>query len=286
MSTNLPGTIDASSGGRPVPPPPPPSPTREGRPHFLVTAGPTREKIDLVRDWGNIFTGKTGLDIALAFLDLGDVTLLTSNEGHAREYDGYFGKGGMMGVETFRTHTDLHALLAQRMAQRVDVVAMSAAVADYQPEGVYRLASKRVAAAAGNGREVWEVELVSAPKVKSTFEEIAVLGRRTPKLIDEFRGTWGFRGVLVKFKLEVGVTDQELIRVGDASRTASGADLMVANTLAMARPESVAAGAMQGESKIGAFLIDDHGAKHVERHELAARIAAWVAERRTTSPAA
>ena len=29
--------------------------------HFLVTAGSTREKIDQVRDWGNIFTGKTGV---------------------------------------------------------------------------------------------------------------------------------------------------------------------------------------------------------------------------------
>ena len=29
--------------------------------HLLVTAGPTREKIDQVRDWGNIFTGQTGL---------------------------------------------------------------------------------------------------------------------------------------------------------------------------------------------------------------------------------
>ena len=49
------------------------------KPHCLVTAGPTREKIDEVRDWGNIFTGATGLEVALALLDLGDVTLLTSN---------------------------------------------------------------------------------------------------------------------------------------------------------------------------------------------------------------
>ena len=32
----------------------------ESRRHFLVTAGPTREKIDAVREWGNIFSGNTG----------------------------------------------------------------------------------------------------------------------------------------------------------------------------------------------------------------------------------
>ena len=29
-------------------------------PRFLVTAGNTRERIDRVRDWGNVFTGNTG----------------------------------------------------------------------------------------------------------------------------------------------------------------------------------------------------------------------------------
>ena len=77
------------------------------KPHFLVTAGSTREKIDRVREWGNIFTGKTGLDIALALLDVGGVTLLTaSNTAHAAAYDGYYGKVGMLGVETLcTTHT-------------------------------------------------------------------------------------------------------------------------------------------------------------------------------------
>src|ERR1044071_6247888 len=108
--------------------------------HILVTAGPTREKIDEVRDWGNIFSGQTGLDLAVAFLELGDVTLLTSNAQHVEEYDGYYGKAGMVGAELFRTHGELEALLAERMMGegpegRVDVVAMTAAVSDYSPEG-------------------------------------------------------------------------------------------------------------------------------------------------------
>ena len=33
---------------------------------YLVTAGNTREMIDRVRDWGNVFTGNTGYGIARA----------------------------------------------------------------------------------------------------------------------------------------------------------------------------------------------------------------------------
>ena len=37
----------------------------------------------------------------MAFLELGNVTLLTSNETHARELDGFSGKGGVMGGKCF-----------------------------------------------------------------------------------------------------------------------------------------------------------------------------------------
>jgi len=248
--------------------------------HVLVTAGPTREKIDAVRDWGNIFTGQTGLDLALAFLELGHVTLLTSNAAHARSYDGYSAGRGMMGTEVFRTHAELRELLAERLTggDRVDVAAMTAAVADYRPAGVYRVVSRTPAGATHNAilhtpsREAWVVErageAVGEGKVKSVFEEIAVVGERTEKLIDLFRRAWGFKGVLIKFKLEVGLSDAELIQAAEASRTASGADLIVANTLAMARPAEGGQGA--------AYLIDDTGPALVTRQDLAARVVAWV----------
>ena len=54
---------------------------------------------------------------------------------------------------------------------------------------------------------------------------------RAPKLIDRFRSPWGFEGILVKFKLEVGVSEAELLEVAEFSRNQSAADLMVANTL-------------------------------------------------------
>jgi phosphopantothenoylcysteine synthetase/decarboxylase len=235
-------------------------------PHILVTAGPTREKIDKVRDWGNVFTGKTGLDLALAFLHLGSVTLLTSNQQHADQYDGYSGSAGMLGVETFSSHAELQLLLEERMTSgdRVDVVAMTAAVADYKPTGTFRILERTTRP---DGKESWVVEDVSAPKVKSTHQQIAVAAAATPKLIDMFRSTWNYRGVLIKFKLEVDITEDELLRVASVSRTASNADLMVANTLAMTQAAS--------GIPSGAYLIDDGGAVRTPRAVLASQIVEW-----------
>jgi phosphopantothenoylcysteine synthetase/decarboxylase len=242
-------------------------------PHILITAGSTREKIDKVRDWGNIFTGKTGLDLAMAFLDVGAVTLLTSNLAHAAEYDGYSGKAGMLGVETFATHEELLHLLEERMTSgdRVDVVAMTAAVADYQPTGSFKIVDR---VKQKDGRETWTVEEVSAPKVKSTHGRIAVVGEATLKLIDQFRVAWKYEGLLIKFKLEVDIAEEELIRVASASRVASGAELIVANTLAMTQGGG-------GESGVpsGAYLIDERGVVRVPRGVLASHIREWVVGR-------
>jgi phosphopantothenate-cysteine ligase/phosphopantothenoylcysteine decarboxylase/phosphopantothenate--cysteine ligase len=70
-----------------------------------------------------------------------------------------------------------------------------------------------------------------AGKVKSHHPELWLRLQPAPKLVDKVRSAWGFGGVLVKFKLEVGVTDAELLGVAERSRQQSGADLMAANTL-------------------------------------------------------
>jgi phosphopantothenoylcysteine synthetase/decarboxylase len=49
--------------------------------------------------------------------------------------------------------------------------------------------------------------------------------------VDRIRTDWRFGGVLVKFKLEVGVTEDELKQIAETSRQQSQADWIVANTL-------------------------------------------------------
>jgi phosphopantothenoylcysteine synthetase/decarboxylase len=72
---------------------------------------------------------------------------------------------------------------------------------------------------------------VSAGKVKSHHQELWLRLTPTAKLADMVRKPWDFRGTFVKFKLEVGVTADELRDVALASRAQSDADLIVANTL-------------------------------------------------------
>src|SRR6266704_1673681 len=87
------------------------------------------------------------------------------------------------------------------------------------------------------GTQTWTVRNVDAAKIKSSHGRIAVLGRQTEKIVDLFRTQWRHEGLLFKFKLEVGISPEELIRAGQVSRKASGADYLLANTLEMVEGE-------------------------------------------------
>jgi phosphopantothenoylcysteine synthetase/decarboxylase len=232
-------------------------------PRFLVTAGSTREMIDRVRDWGNIFTGNTGLAIARALADIGEVDLLTSNRQHLADVERGLGAKHPTRAAGFTSHADLKASLARRMAaQSYDAVFMTAAVADYKPTRVFAVLD---ATKTTDGTQTWVVRDVHADKIKSSYPTIAVLGEQTEKLVDLFRCTWNHKGLLFKFKLEVGISTDELIRIGQASRRASGADFLVANTLEM----------VEGP-QAGAYLLSEGGAELVSRANLPKRLATIV----------
>ena len=230
---------------------------------FLVTAGSTREMIDRVRAWGNIFTGNTGYSIARALAAVGDVDLLTSNREHLAEIERAPASGFRILGSSFASHEQLkHSLQSALKTQKYDAIFMSAAIADYRPAGSFQVVRRETL---DNGEERWIVRNVQADKVKSSYEQIAILGERTQKLVDLLRTEWGYSGFLVKFKLEVGITPQQLIQIGQASRKASGANYLVANTLDM----------VEGE-RAGAYLLGENGEEWVPRGTLAGRLAKLV----------
>jgi phosphopantothenoylcysteine synthetase/decarboxylase len=230
-------------------------------PRFLVTAGNTRERIDEVRDWGNIFTGNTGFDIARALAQSGPVDLLTSNRQHLAAIETGLATRHPIRGSAFTCHAELRGALSAVMARdRYDGIFMTAAVADYKPTGAFSVLERKPGEAAGE--EIWRVRDVQAGKIKSNHGAIAVLGMPTEKLVDLFRTEWKHAGLLVKFKLEVGISQDELIRIGQASRKASGADYLVANTLDM----------VQGDNP-GAFILSKAREEWVARPHLAARLA-------------
>ena len=191
---------------------------------ILVTAGSTRTPIDRVRVLTNVFTGRTGAGIAAEARRRGhDVALLTSHPDTIT--------GGGVEIVAYSTFDDLHREMAARIpAGGFDAVLHSAAVSDYALEGVF---------AAGKAGELRDV---AAGKVKSTHAELWLKLVPTPKLVDFVREPWGFRGVLVKFKLEVGLTGDQLLAAAAKSRAASDADLIVANTLDGAAVEAFLGG--------------------------------------------
>src|SRR5688500_15502333 len=228
---------------------------------FLVTAGSTRERIDEVRDWGNIFTGNTGFAIARALAPLGHVDLLTSNREHLRALGDDTEMASRISGAGFATHADLKSLLGSLLAGgRYHAAFMTAAVSDYRPAGAFEIVSRETGAVAGEER--WVVRDAQAAKIRSHHGQIAVLGERTEKLVDLFRTEWEYRGLLVKFKLEVGIDVAQLIAIGRASRMASGADFLVANTLEMVNGANA-----------GAYLISAGGEEFIARGDLPGRLA-------------
>ena len=225
--------------------------------HILVTAGNTLTPIDRVRGITNIFTGRTGAAIALEASRRGHaVTLLTSHSETVADYSAPHWR-----CQAYRTFDELHNLLERHIYRETPhVLIHSAAVSDYEPFGVFAPAPGTEFHSSDG---TWHGEpptLVdrAAAKVKSDEPELWLRLVRTPKLIDMVRRDLGFRGILVKFKLEVGVSASELVEIAERSRQQSDADWMVANTL-------------EGSAE-WAYLGTATGYDRIERPALAARL--------------
>ena len=229
--------------------------------NVLVTAGNTQTPIDRVRCITNVFTGRTGARVALEAHRAGHtVTLLTSHPEAVRDLAPDFVPDGRLAVRPYRTFADLQdARAALVPGGKFDVLVHAAAVSDYMVAGVYAPAAGTRFDPATAAWTHGKMKDVSAGKVKSHHPELWLRLVPTPKLADLVRGVWGFRGVFVKFKLEAGVTDNELREVALRAREQSDADLIVANTL---------------EGKDAAAWIGDRtgGWERVKRGELGVRL--------------
>lgn len=187
---------------------------------ILVTAGSTEIPIDKVRAISNIFKGRTGTDIARYCARYGnDVTLLTSNV--------FLLQNQRRGIRVigYKTFDDLAKLMENEIKHgNYDVVIHSAAVSDFKVASVNTIDE--------NGK-LHPVD--KSAKISSDHDRLFMELVPTPKLIDKIRTKWGFSGILVKFKLQVGISDEELLEIAKKSRTDSKADLIVANCLEWSR---------------------------------------------------
>jgi phosphopantothenate-cysteine ligase/phosphopantothenoylcysteine decarboxylase/phosphopantothenate--cysteine ligase len=169
----------------------------------------------------NIFSGRTGARIAARAFDREHaVVFLTSHPEVLADCASARHRGEPdFRVRQYRTFDDLEAAMADEITHGgFDVVIHAAAVSDYRVAGVFT-------------QHDGHLEDVSAGKVKGSHPELWLKLVPTPKLVDKIRPEWNFGGVLVKFKLEVGLSESELRAVAEKARIRSKADLLVANTL-------------------------------------------------------
>ncbi len=213
---------------------------------LLVTAGSTAAPIDKVRVVTNIFRGRTGEAIARAAAWAGwQVTLLSSAPAPEA------GDPQLLRRIRYRTFDELAMHMELKIVNEpFDAIIHSAAVSDYRSAGVHLMGA--------DGRLTKLVTAGSAAaKIPSSHGRLFLELVKTPKLVDFIREPWGFRGKLVKFKLQADMPDAELLEVARRSLAQSRADLIVANCLEW--------------SNEYAYIVDaSGGVEKVERPNLAA----------------
>lgn len=154
---------------------------------ILITSGGTIEPIDPVRAITNTSTGKTGAQIAEAFLGLGHEVRLLAAESSVQPDVDSLGARNRFSLRTFRTFSDLATALREDLqAQVFDLVIHAAAVSDYS--------------------------LVDGPSTKKvdSQDEIVLRLKKNPKLLGSIR-SWSKNPSLkvVAFKLTTGLSDSQ-----------------------------------------------------------------------------
>lgn len=206
--------------------------------NFLITAGNTLAPIDRVRCLTNAHRGRAGAVVARTAWGRGHtITLATSRPDALLEHGiNPRDPGERFSVLQYQTFDELTSILQNQLrVGTFDVVCHSASVSDFLSGGAFT-PDPGTFFNARTGQ--WEARS-GAPrltaredaKIKSAEPELWVRLVRAPKLVDRIRQPWGFTGLLVKFVLEAGIGEQELVDAADASRQQSSADVVVANTV-------------------------------------------------------
>ncbi|HHT9136413.1 MAG TPA: phosphopantothenoylcysteine decarboxylase domain-containing protein [Candidatus Wunengus sp. YC60] len=196
---------------------------------ILITSGPTRGYIDAVRYISNKSTGKLGVTIATEALKRDACVTFIYGTGSSTPDVPSLGKdcARRLTLIEIETINDLMMAIQEKLKGKAfDAIVHAMAVLDYSPEKQ------------------------SEGKIASNKDTLTITLRRTPKVIKQIRALWP-HAFLIGFKLEVGLSKNELIERAYASMIESRADLVVANN------QNEIAG-----DKHRAYLINSH--KEVE----------------------
>ncbi|MBK6941453.1 MAG: phosphopantothenoylcysteine decarboxylase [Planctomycetes bacterium] len=193
--------------------------------HVAITSGPTREPIDDVRFVSNVSTGRLGVAVARAFCAAGHRVTLLHGLGSATPEPSLPG----LTLVPFESAAALLDALQRTFdaASAPMLLIHAAAVADYAP-------------------------VKTDGKIKSTAPELIVRMQPTPKVADAFRRTHP-RVPIVMFKLEAGITRDELRARATATMRRVGAEAVVANLLSEVGPDAHRAELIRADGSSIAF---------------------------------
>lgn len=186
--------------------------------NVLITSGNTSIPIDKVRVITNIFKGRTGALIAKWWRKrVVNVTLLTSNVDLARKI---IGNKRNVEIIKYTTYNDLLTQMHELISTRdYDVVIHSSAVSDYDFDGAFIFEDGVM------------TPIDTTSKMSSSYPVVYFRMVQTQKIIDLIKSEWNFQGVLAKFKLQVDISDDQLIQIATKSVHDSNADVIVGNCL-------------------------------------------------------
>lgn len=193
---------------------------------ILITGGNTEVNIDQVRVITNIFKGRTACDIAYCAAERGHEVTLIGNKKMLNDRAKFI---------EYRTYDELYFNMRIQITHgKYDAVIHSAAVSDYKIKKAFT-ANEYYGITPEHKLYLDDIETVpQGGKIGSNHKKLYLEFEPTEKIIDQIRG-WGFNGTLIKFKLQVGITDQELITIAHKSRETSNANFIVANCLEWAK---------------------------------------------------
>jgi len=170
---------------------------------ILMTAGPTIEQIDPVRIITNQSSGKTGVSLATELISAGAKVTFVYGPGTEKPPKG----AKIINVLSSR---EMYDVIKKELKNRFDIVIMAAAIADYIPKNP------------------------SKNKIKSSKTNLSISLKKTPKIIDQIKKLQK-NVLLVGFKAEINVTNNQLIKSAQKKLKESLSDLIIANDIGTPR---------------------------------------------------
>lgn len=212
--------------------------------NILITAGGTSEKIDTVRSITNHSTGRLGQAIGELFLAQGhQVTYLTTPQAVRPTHHANL---TLLEIETTK---ELETTLLDQFAQHnFDSIIHSMAVSDFTTETtlseddfIEQLAASLIekdalsdlttlTEALYHSLDTIGQTLQTEKKIPSGTDRLLLFLKKNPKIIAMLKEQQP-RAILVGFKLLVGVSTEELIRVGQGILAKNACDFVLANDL-------------------------------------------------------